>query len=327
MCSTVDFFMYGRSSTSATTSSSTASSSSVHSLLSNTLVQVQQAQKAQTSKWFQLNYFHYLNLGWRCLVGVVCLAYCRFFKTKDSEGGTTRFLPKFNNEQKLWFFSAIFKPALDFFAHSLSKSSRTDIAQIISLISFVLYFVAIYLYIKRSMNVLSSNFRFLFWDADRQFSWERFRFFGSKIGLVFVTEIIVTVAFTKLIQLLLPSSQVNQSENQKQIQEALGGTRLIMTVISVLIFAPVFEELIYRRSILKTSDFHFSTVLSSAIIFGLIHLDGIKGDTIFHIVPYFLGGLVFAWSYRKYRNIWISIFAHFLHNLIALFSTLANSVT
>ncbi|PYC99649.1 hypothetical protein B4U78_015310 [Microbacterium esteraromaticum] len=104
---------------------------------------------------------------------------------------------------------------------------------------------------------------------------------------------LATIALSQIIKLIIPKDGPQQSENEKQIQESLRGATAFLTIISVLIFAPVFEELIYRRSMLKITNFHTSVLFSSALIFGMAHLEVTK-ETIFHIIPYFMGGLVFG---------------------------------
>ncbi|RAO95191.1 hypothetical protein DNK47_01010 [Mycoplasma wenyonii] len=201
------------------------------------------------------------------------------------------------------------------------KKEYEDFSQLIGLASQIVFFGSIYLYIKKSLSTLGAHFRLIFWNESNEFSWERFKFYGKKVGFVFLAEMLATIALSQIIKLIIPKDGPQQSENEKQIQESLRGATAFLTIISVLIFAPVFEELIYRRSMLKITNFHTSVLFSSALIFGMAHLEVTK-ETIFHIIPYFMGGLVFGWSYKKFRNIWISIFAHFLHNFTVLFIVL-----
>lgn len=271
-------------------------------------------------KWFQTAYFSYIDLGWRFLSGILFFAYSKFFKPQIVESDKPK-EPAFLPEHKLWFFSSIFIPSLKICATSL-KETYEEVALLIGLASQIVFFGSIYFYIKSSISTLGAHFRLIFWNDSNVFSWERFKFYGKKVGLVFLTEMTATIALSQLIRWIFPSKGNQQSENERQIQERLKGTTVFLTIISVLIFAPVFEELIYRRSMLRITNFHTSVLFSSALIFGMAHLDTNK-ETIFHIIPYFMGGLVFAWSYKKFRNIWISIFAHFLHNFTVLLIALA----
>lgn len=254
-------------------------------------------------------------MGWRFFVGVLFLAYSKLFKPQGVESDKPK-EPAFLPEHKLWFFNSIFIPILRISSTSL-KERYEEISQLIGLASQIIYFGSIYFYIKKSLSTLGTHFRLIFWNESNVFSWERFKFYGKRVGLVFLAEMVATVALSQIIKLIFPNKGDQQSENERTIQENLRGTAAFLTVISVLLFAPVFEELIYRRSMLKVTNFHTSVLFSSALIFGMAHLEVIK-ETIFHIIPYFMGGLVFAWSYKKFRNIWISIFAHFLHNFTVL---------
>lgn len=82
-------------------------------------------------------------------------------------------------------------------------------------------------------------------------------------------------------------------------------------IFSIVIFAPILEELIFRRIIFgsllpKTNFFVAGSV--SAIAFGAIHLE------FTHILLYAVSGFIFAYIYYKTKRIIASIISHMLLN-------------
>ncbi|WP_277585077.1 CPBP family intramembrane glutamic endopeptidase [Psychrobacillus antarcticus] len=82
-------------------------------------------------------------------------------------------------------------------------------------------------------------------------------------------------------------------------------------IFSIVIFAPILEELIFRRIIFgtllpKTNFFVAASV--SAIAFGIIHFD------FTHILIYAVSGFIFSYIYYKTKRIIASIISHMLLN-------------
>ena len=106
--------------------------------------------------------------------------------------------------------------------------------------------------------------------------------------------------------------------NQNLIEEAIKQTPILIG-ISVMILAPLTEELIFRLSLRKVFKNDIIYILMSGLIFGFIHI--IAGENIINELPYLLTysipGFVFAYSYIKSKNIMVPIFLHFLHNTFA----------
>lgn len=88
---------------------------------------------------------------------------------------------------------------------------------------------------------------------------------------------------------------------------------IIYNGISVLIIAPIFEELLFRKymysELLKKYSSNLSIVISS-IFFSLIHLPSYR-----NLIPTFIFGIVCCLVYRKTKNIFYTIILHFLANL------------
>lgn len=101
----------------------------------------------------------------------------------------------------------------------------------------------------------------------------------------------------------------------------------IYMIFSVGIYAPIVEELIFRKSIYDSvisfgnSNFHkIIYILSSGFIFALLHVLGMTNSNLdyLYIIPYMSLGTVFAFLYVKTNNIFSSISMHSLHNLVTI---------
>lgn len=83
--------------------------------------------------------------------------------------------------------------------------------------------------------------------------------------------------------------------------------------LSVLIIAPIFEELFFRkflfREVLKNYSLTVS-ILVSSICFSLIHLPSYR-----NLLPTFIFGIIACLIYKKTRNLFYPIILHFLTNL------------
>lgn len=83
--------------------------------------------------------------------------------------------------------------------------------------------------------------------------------------------------------------------------------------ISVLIIAPIFEELFFRKflfgEVLKKNSLTLS-ILVSSICFSLIHLPSYR-----NLLPTFIFGIIACLIYNKTNNIFYTIILHFLTNL------------
>lgn len=93
----------------------------------------------------------------------------------------------------------------------------------------------------------------------------------------------------------------------------------ISSLLMLVIFAPLLEELFCRGIILRGLLEHTSptkAILWSSAIFGVIHLNP------WQAIPAFLIGVLMGWVYWKTRSLWASIFIHFINNGFAYLITI-----
>ncbi|RPF57041.1 CPBP family intramembrane glutamic endopeptidase [Aquisalibacillus elongatus] len=112
---------------------------------------------------------------------------------------------------------------------------------------------------------------------------------------------------------LLGIDPTEGSENTAQIMEII--EQNIYFIILPIIFAPLLEEIIFRKIIFgqlyKKINFFFAAVLSS-VVFSILHLD----FTFF--LTYLAMGLVFAYLYVKTKRIIVPILVHMAMNAIVV---------
>ncbi len=91
-----------------------------------------------------------------------------------------------------------------------------------------------------------------------------------------------------------------------------GPATVAVSLLGSLVFAPVFEELIFRGLLYGTLRVRLAwplAALGSALVFALAHGYGVAG-----FVSVFLSGLLWAWSYERTRSLLPAMAAHAANN-------------
>lgn len=92
------------------------------------------------------------------------------------------------------------------------------------------------------------------------------------------------------------------------------GIEMGLTLIDYLVFAPIFEEIVFRGILFGTLRRRFSflqAALISAVVFALAHGYGVLG-----LVSVGTSGVIWAWGYERTRSLVPGVLAHFLNNLL-----------
>lgn len=100
------------------------------------------------------------------------------------------------------------------------------------------------------------------------------------------------------------------------IQNPSNFFEIVVEFITTCIFAPIFEEIIFRFGIYKKVNKKLNLVLSiliTSVIFAIIHFYNIDGSII-------LIGISLVWNYSFYKtdNLIYPILLHFFYNIYAL---------
>lgn len=104
-------------------------------------------------------------------------------------------------------------------------------------------------------------------------------------------------------------------ENQQTIVESLKGTNLPTAIISLVILAPIVEEILFRSLLLQNllKDKLMLGAIISSTLFALAHL----GYTPISFLNYFIMSFSFSVVYMKTKSIECVMLAHIINNLIA----------
>ena len=89
----------------------------------------------------------------------------------------------------------------------------------------------------------------------------------------------------------------------------------IILILSVTVVSPIYEEIIFRGILLKGMSKKINStiaIVASAFFFALAHMNIPQG------INAFLLGLVLGFIYLRTESIYLSIFAHFVNNFLAL---------
>ncbi len=114
------------------------------------------------------------------------------------------------------------------------------------------------------------------------------------------------------------------SKNEEAIQLMIKYSSKALLGLQIILFAPIVEELVYRKSIFELSNNlkPIYRILISALIFTLPHMLSTSNVSIgiwfilFFI--YYLAGFLLALIYQLFKeNIYASLFAHQANNLVA----------
>lgn len=118
----------------------------------------------------------------------------------------------------------------------------------------------------------------------------------------------------------LPSNTANQDANISMLKEMP-----IVECLIAVVFAPIIEELVFRRSLKDFTKNKHLYAFTSGLIFASLHLISSISSfnnlvMLIHLVPYSAVGIAFGYAYKKTNNIYGTIVLHSIHNAISLLS-------
>ena len=103
--------------------------------------------------------------------------------------------------------------------------------------------------------------------------------------------------------------------NQQSVIDNIKENAVIMA-FSTCLFAPIVEEIIYRKCIFAYFKKDLYAILTSTLCFALVHV--FSSLDFIHILPYLITGALFSVAYfLSKRNIYVTILAHIAVNTIS----------
>lgn len=126
------------------------------------------------------------------------------------------------------------------------------------------------------------------------------------IILMAVSNLIIQLGFSQGI-----------AANEQGVRDLLGSLPIYMT-ISACFIGPFEEEMLFRKIFRDIIDNKVLFVISSGLVFGLLHVVGVGSSLIemLYFIPYGILGGTFAYMYTKTDNIWVPILVHIIHNTL-----------
>lgn len=135
-----------------------------------------------------------------------------------------------------------------------------------------------------------------------------FRYWTIGFSIMLISNLFISLILGKTI-----------SGNEEIVRNYIDSSPLLMA-ISTVIFAPINEELTFRKSLRDALKNKWVYALTSGIIFGGLHVISyinVPSDLIY-LLPYSSLGIAFALLYYKTNNIFSSISTHTMHNLLSI---------
>lgn len=112
----------------------------------------------------------------------------------------------------------------------------------------------------------------------------------------------------------------NIAANEEMNRQAILENPLLYTIMTIGVFAPFIEEILFRKSTDKIFKKEIYYYVLSGVLFGFAHVmaDLSSVLNLLYIIPYGALGYVFALMDKKTNTTFTSIMFHSLHNLLTL---------
>ncbi|GAA6117201.1 hypothetical protein NRIC0776_07770 [Apilactobacillus kunkeei] len=185
----------------------------------------------------------------------------------------------------------------------------------------IIIFIVIYIRVKKQADLFNSNFG-------------NFSFFKKYMIILFFVSLGLLLQFISFLYYIISPHNFDIFINYA-FTNGTGGVieSNIFKVVDSLVFAPIFEETIFRFILMNFLRSRFNSVnyciFISGFYFGIFHVLSFINATNFWVLItnymfwiYFIikivFGCYFAFAYSKTGNIYINIFLHALTNLVVL---------
>lgn len=189
------------------------------------------------------------------------------------------------------------------FLYSLNLINK-EILYILVYLSLAITFI---IYNKKDMINDLKNFKENYKDILKT----TFNYWLKGLFIMIISTLIINI-------IRIPVNTTNQESNIEMLQ-----TMPIAEILIAVLFAPITEELVFRKSLKNFTTNKHIYAFTSGLIFAGIHLitsiTSIKDlIMLIHIIPYSAVGIAFGYAYKKTNNIYGTIIIHSMHNAIAL---------
>jgi len=158
------------------------------------------------------------------------------------------------------------------------------------------------------------------YKSDLQKEFNEYKKQKSKLKNILIWVLIlfgINILFSLILKLIIP--QLNSLDNNSESIVQLFEISTIYTFFKTLLYAPVIEELVFKKSIrdIINNDIAFVLISSSIYtIMNFIYTSSIPEYMYFDIIQYFTFSSILSIAYIKNKNIIPIMIIKFIYNLI-----------
>lgn len=181
----------------------------------------------------------------------------------------------------------------------------------------IMQFVSYIPFLLIILFVLKDDLKIDFYEFKK--NWKKFLLYAvSGFGIVILTTLVVSLIY-------LSFGETGTSENENIITKVLLSNGAIPMIISVVILAPITEELLFRKIFFgfaeKTLNLKpWIAIVISSLVFAVIHVS--DAENIKYIFQYLPVAVVMCTIYHySNNNIYVAILIHMFNNAFAVITT------
>ena len=187
----------------------------------------------------------------------------------------------------------------------ISYDKLSDILKVIYLFIFDILFLTLLGYVYRKDLIVEFK-RFFNRDFFKNIRLS-FRYWFSGLVIMVISNYIIAIITNGTL-----------AGNEEAVRGLIDKFPIYMA-FQVMLYAPLTEEIIFRKSIGKVINNKLLFVIISGLVFGGLHVISSVSSLIdlVYLVPYCSLGFIFALLYSKTNNIFSTVIVHSFHNTLA----------
>jgi len=202
----------------------------------------------------------------------------------------------------LLYFVYMFGAAVPLKLLGFNTATMSTLSKVIysTIMEIILIIIMIFINIK-DLKINWNDFK----KNKKQYFDKYFVYWFKMLGLMVVANVAVTLI-----------TGDKSSVNEESIRAMMKLSKFYI-VFSAVVYAPIVEELVFRKSIKTLIKNKWAFILTSGLAFGLIHcLGSTQLIEYLYVIPYAIPGCVFAYILYDSDNIFNTMSMHLWHNTI-----------
>ena len=175
------------------------------------------------------------------------------------------------------------------------------------LITFCFDILLLLLFILMYRKTLIRDFKNFFNKDVKNHLKEAFSTWLIGFGIMIASNLLITIITNGTL-----------AQNEESVRTLIDSYPIYM-LFQLMIYAPLTEEIIFRKSIKDFCTNKIVYIITSGLVFGGLHVitSLTSPQGLLYLIPYCALGCVFAYLYQKTDNIFSTITIHSFHNVLA----------